>query len=204
VLIDADPLGGGIDLAIASEGVAGATWADFADRSGRLPAATLTGSLPQRHGVHVLTHPRSHSKGVTSTSAAIVIDAARRAFNVVVIDIARTPDAVGRVGWSVADLALVVTPRDVRSLAAASASLDALPGGLPLRLITRGPAPGGLGAHDAARILGYSAVIEWPYDKTLPGSFERGIAPGSSARSVHARAAAQLLADVLAPTQAAA
>jgi secretion/DNA translocation related CpaE-like protein len=204
LLVDADPLGGGIDLAIGCEGVVGTRWRDFANRSGRLPAATLTQSLPQRHGVHVLSYDRSASDAdVSSAAAAAVLEAARRSFDMVVVDLPRTANALARVVHSVTDTLLLLTPRDVRSVAAASTVAANLAPGLTPLLVSRGPAPGGLAVSDICRILQLTAISEVPYDKTLPSQLERGVAPGSLPRSALAKAAGQLI-DALDPAVAAA
>ena len=194
LLLDADPLGGGIDLAIGCEGVVGTRWPDFAKRSGRLPAATLTQSLPQRHGVHVLSYDRgARDADVSSAAAAAVLEAARRSFDMVVVDLPRTANALAQVVHSVTDNLLLLTPRDVRSVAAASMLAANLTQGISPMLVSRGPAPGGLAVSDICRILQLTAISEVPYDKTLPTQLERGIAPGSLPRSPMARAAGQLL-----------
>jgi secretion/DNA translocation related CpaE-like protein len=205
LLLDADPLGGGIDLAIGCEGVAGSRWPDFANRSGRLPAATLTQSLPQRHGVHVLSYDRGVASDleVSSSAGAAVLETARRAFEVVVVDLPRTPNVLAQVVHSVTDDLLLLTPRDVRSVAAASLVALRLNPALTPLLVTRGPAPGGLAVSDICRILALTSVGEVPYDKTLPAQLERGVAPGSLPRSPLARAAGHLL-DALDRTVAAA
>jgi secretion/DNA translocation related CpaE-like protein len=195
LLLDADSLGGGIDLAIGCEGVAGTRWPDLANRTGRLPAATLTQSLPQRHGVHVLSFDRgvASDDDVAPAAAAAVLEAARRSFDVVIVDLPRAATALARVAHGAADSLLLITPRDVRSVAAASLVAAHLPSGLLPQLVTRGPAPGGLAVSDICRILQLPAVGDVPYDKTLPATLERGVAPGSVPRSPLARAAARLL-----------
>jgi secretion/DNA translocation related CpaE-like protein len=195
LLLDADPLGGGIDLAIGCEGVVGTRWPDFASRSGRLPASTLTQSLPQRHGVHVLSYDRgvARDSDVAPAASTAVLEAARRSFDTVIVDLPRTGSALARVVQSVADHLLLVTPRDVRSVAAASLVAAHVTPGLTPLLVARGPAPGGLAVSDICRILQLTAIGEVPYDKTLPTQLEKGIAPGSLPRSPMARAAGRLL-----------
>jgi secretion/DNA translocation related CpaE-like protein len=205
LLLDADPLGGGIDLAIGCEGVSGTRWPDLAARSGRLPATTLTQSLPQRHGVHVLSHDRSVTSDtdIAPAAAAAVVETARRSFDMVIVDLPRSANAVARLVHSVADVLLLLTPRDVRSVAAASLVATHLSPGLTPLLVARGPAPGGLAVSDICRILHLTSIGEVPYDKSLPTSLERGVAPGSVPRSPMARAASELL-DRFDPSAAAA
>lgn len=195
-LVDADPLGGGIDLVLACEGVAGSRWPDLAQRSGRIPAATLRESLPTRHGVQVISYGHSQFTDVSSVAVASVSQTVRRAYDIALVDLSRSPDAAGRMWLSLIDRLLLVVPRDVRSLAAASVVLSTLPTTLQVDLITRGPAPGGISTVDVARILGLPVIADWPYSKTLSTEIERGIAPASAARSLQARTAGEVLAEL--------
>ncbi len=193
LLVDADPVGGGIELAMGCEGMAGTRWSDLAERSGRLPAATLVGSLPQRHGVHVLSFDRIGGPPVTQRAAASVFETARRAFDVVVVDLPRSASNVARVAQSVAEVLVLVTPRDVRAVAGASCVVSQLTAGHSPLLVTRGPAPGGLAVADVTSILDLTWVADIPFDKNLAAQLERGVAPGSSPRSPMARAAQAVL-----------
>jgi len=199
LLIDGDPLGGGLDLAIGCESMAGLRWRDLAERSGRLPAAMLTESLPQCHHVRVLSYDRAADPAVTPSAASAVLEAARRTFDVVVVDVPRTGSAVADVALSVAAAVVVITPRDVRSVAACAAVLAALPGGTAPYLVTRAPAPGGLAVSDVANILGYPVVTDIEFDKHLAGQLERGVAPGLHGRSPLGRAAQSIFAAIKSP-----
>ena len=55
LLVDVDPWGGGIDLALGSERDAGLRWPDLAAGGGRVGYPALRAALPSRHGVAVLS-----------------------------------------------------------------------------------------------------------------------------------------------------
>lgn len=55
ILIDGDPLGGGIDVLLGGEGADGLRWPDFAGSRGRVGAGALAESLPELHALRVLS-----------------------------------------------------------------------------------------------------------------------------------------------------
>ena len=59
LLVDVDPWGGGIDLALGGEADAGLRWPDLAVQGGRLDYAALRDALPARDGVTVLSAGRA-------------------------------------------------------------------------------------------------------------------------------------------------
>ena len=59
VLVDGDPLGGGIDLVLGGEDVPGVRWPDLAGARGRVPPADLAAALPEVDALHVLSWDRS-------------------------------------------------------------------------------------------------------------------------------------------------
>ena len=46
-MVDADPVGGGIDLVVGAEHAPGVRWPELAGTSGRLSAASLSDALPK-------------------------------------------------------------------------------------------------------------------------------------------------------------
>ncbi|MCU1603480.1 MAG: helicase/secretion neighborhood CpaE-like protein, partial [Frankiales bacterium] len=55
LLVDGDPLGGGVDLVLGAEDAGGLRWPDLTTARGRLPAAAVTDALPQHDGIAVLS-----------------------------------------------------------------------------------------------------------------------------------------------------
>lgn len=154
LLVDADPWGGGIDLAAGSENLPGLRWPDVAVEHGRLSISSLRQALPRRNGVAVLSCART-ATNVDAGPLAAVIDAGRRGGGTVVCDLPRRATPAVEIAADAADLVVLVTTADVRACASAAATASAL---LPINpnvgLVVRGPAPGGLGSAEVARIVG--------------------------------------------------
>lgn len=55
ILIDGDPLGGGMDVLLGGEAAEGLRWPDFAASRGRVGAGALAESLPELHALRVLS-----------------------------------------------------------------------------------------------------------------------------------------------------
>ena len=151
LLVDCDPLGGGLDLVLGAEELGGLRWPEIAVGGGRVPATALHAALPapavaRRGGgeLGVLSCDRS-ADGPSPAAVRSVIDAGRRAGEIVVCDLPRYPTEAAVAALCAADLTVLVVPADVRSCAAAArvAAVLAEHGGA-VRLVVRGPAPGGV------------------------------------------------------------
>lgn len=149
LLVDADPLGGGADLALGAEELPGMRWSDLHDVSGPLPPGGLAAALPVADGVAVLSHGRRGSR-VDPAAADVVLRAGTDEFDLVVIDLPRAGDDAAQTMALAADVLLCVCPAEVRAAAAAPAVLAGWPGARQVHLLVRGPAPGGLRPADAA------------------------------------------------------
>src|SRR5882757_4496878 len=58
MLVDGDPLGGGLDVLLGGEQVEGRRWPDFAASKGRVAGGALEESLPRLHELRVLSWDR--------------------------------------------------------------------------------------------------------------------------------------------------
>ncbi|WP_158542692.1 septum site-determining protein Ssd [Phytoactinopolyspora halophila] len=178
MLIDLDPFGGGLDLVLGAEEVTGLRWPDLADSRGRLSARALRAELPARHGLTVLSWDRGDVLGVSPESVQVVLAAARRACDLVVLDLPRAFDPTFDGSVSACTVILMLVPTEVRAVAAASriaARLAALAS--DVRLVSRGTSPGvtGDGIADA---LGLELVAHMPDERRLDGQLDRGDTPG--------------------------
>ena len=183
LLVDGDPLGGGIDLVFGGEEHSGLRWPDLQSTRGRVPAQALTGALPQLADLSVLSWDRGTTASVPVEAVRAVVAAGRRAYDVVVVDLPRTLDDCARDVLAEATTALLVVPAEVR--AAAAASRVAGPLGLlsrDVRVVVRGPAPGGLRADDVARALGLPLQGDLRPEPGLETALERGEPPARSGR----------------------
>jgi secretion/DNA translocation related CpaE-like protein len=184
LLVDCDPLGGGLDLVLGAEDLGGLRWPGFGVGSGRVPATALHAALPAPQvggsgGLAVLSCDRS-PQGPTPEAVTAVIDAGRRAGETVVCDLPRYPTDAAVAALGVADLTVIVVPADVRSCAAASRVAAAVTehGGSTSGLVVRGPAPGGIAPAEVATALGMPLLHAMRPEPGLARTLERGSAPG--------------------------
>ncbi|MEV0407492.1 septum site-determining protein Ssd [Actinoallomurus sp. NPDC050550] len=175
LLLDGDPLGGGIDLVLGAEGTPGARWSDYADRQGRLSTAALHDSLPARDGLAVLSWHRGAAEPVSAETMRSVLDAAVRGYDLVVADLPRqVTDASAEVLAS-ADTTLLVVPAEVRATVAADRVAGLVRAySRDLRVVVRGPAPGGLKPAVIAESLRLSLAGVVSTDRRLASAIERG------------------------------
>jgi secretion/DNA translocation related CpaE-like protein len=209
LLVDCDPLGGGLDLVLGAEDLGGLRWPDIDVGGGRVPATALHAALPApvvtgrgSGELGLLSCDRS-AHGPTPAAVASVLDAGRRAGETVVCDLPRYPTAAAVTALAAADLTLLVVPADVRSSSAAARVAAVLTehGDTP-RLIVRGPSPGGVDAEEIARALALPLLAAMRPEPGLAKALERGTAPGR-ARGPLACAARAVLAELHAVSSAA-
>lgn len=150
LLLDADPWGGGIDLALGGEAEPGLRWPDLALESGRLNYPALRDALPRCRGVSVLSGGRSGGE-IGAGPLGAVIEAGRRGGATVICDVPRQSIPAADTALEDADLVVLIATADVRCCAAAAAIGAWVSGINPnVGLVVRGPAPGGLRAVDIA------------------------------------------------------
>lgn len=167
LLVDGDPLGGGIDLALGGEDAAGLRWPDLAVTGGRVDGSALRAALPQVHQLTVLSWDRGDQLRVSPAAMRSVLTAAASSSEVVVVDLPRQVDAATEVALEAADVTLLVVPAEVRATAAAARVAVAV--GLlarDLRAVVRGPSPAGLTGQLVADTLGLPLA---GYVKAEPG-----------------------------------
>jgi secretion/DNA translocation related CpaE-like protein len=128
LLVDGDPWGGGLELALAAENSPGLRWPDFAEASGSIDPGQLFEALPEAGGFSFLSWPggRERLAGVDSTAVAGVLDAARRGYELVVLDIGRGRESLHTFAWD-CDRIVVVAPARLRAAVASARLLQELP-----------------------------------------------------------------------------
>jgi secretion/DNA translocation related CpaE-like protein len=119
LLIDLDPFGGGIDLALGLEDRRGLRWPDLAGVGGRLSPVALVEALPSLRGLAVLSCARADHAELRPEPVRAVLAAARRCAGLVVLDLPRPLSPAGMAGLDLADDVLVVVPGEVRAIVAA-------------------------------------------------------------------------------------
>ncbi|MER7916396.1 MULTISPECIES: septum site-determining protein Ssd [unclassified Streptomyces] len=192
LLVDADPLGGGLDVLLGGEGAEGLRWPAFAASRGRVGGGALEESLPALHSLRVLSWDRGDCVAVPPQAVRAVLAAARRRGGTVVVDLPRRlDDGVGEV-LAQLDLALLVVPAELRALAAAGRIAAAI--GVvvrDLRVAVRGPYASGLDDREVARLLGLPLAGEVPVEPGLLRPRGGGRPPGASGRGPLARFCAE-------------
>ncbi|MDI3240121.1 CpaE-like family protein [Arthrobacter sp. AL08] len=138
LLVDGDPWGGGLELALSAEETPGLRWPDLADASGTIDPGQLADSLPQAGGFHFLSWPgnREGHSGVDQAVAAGVLDGARRGFELVVVDVGRGAETLRTFAWD-CDRLIVVLPALLRAAVATARLLQELPA-VETSLVVRG------------------------------------------------------------------
>lgn len=128
LLVDGDPWGGGVELAVAAEEAPGLRWPDLAEARGSIDPVQLADSLPVAGGFSFLSWPASREpwEPVAAATTAGVLDAARRGYELVVVDIGRRTEPLQSFAWD-CDRILVVVPAQLKAAVAAVRLLQEFP-----------------------------------------------------------------------------
>ncbi|WP_237048158.1 septum site-determining protein Ssd [Lentzea guizhouensis] len=170
LLVDCDPLGGGLDLTLGAESTAGARWPSIHCTAGRVPMSSLRTALPtpsdgsgggkaaarprKAAPLSVLSCDRTASPPEPQAVTA-VLDAARRSGCTVVCDLPRHPTPAATAALSRTDLTVLLVPAELRATAAATRVATHLrTTGTPAHLVVRGPSPSGLTPTAIASAIG--------------------------------------------------
>lgn len=193
MLIDGDPLGGGIDLALGSEADIGSRWPELLNAAGRVSASALRAALPLLDELAVLSWDRSGVTTLPPEAMRSVLGAAQRSSDLVVLDLPRQVDPADDEGFAQATSTLVVVPRDVRSCAAAARLIAPLREvATDLRVVAREPGLNGMTALDVADHLSLPLAAKVAQDRDLPSKMDEGRFDPRPRTSL-GRAAAELL-----------
>jgi secretion/DNA translocation related CpaE-like protein len=153
----------------------------------------------------VLSWDRGDTADVPVEAVQAVLGAGRRGHELVVVDLPRAVDDGVRAVLAEAALTLLVVPAEVRAAAAASRVASSI-GMLcrDLRVVVRGPSPGGLSAEAVARVLGLPLAGDLQEEDDLDTDLEKGRPPPRRERGPLARLCGGLLSELLPPLQQAA
>jgi secretion/DNA translocation related CpaE-like protein len=200
LLVDADRIGGGLDLILGGEHVHGLRWPDLAGAGGQVSAPALSEALPVVGGVRVLSWGRGDPRPVPPVAARAVLEAARRAHDLVVVDLPRHLDEAAAAAAAASDLAILVVPAEVRAVAAAARVASSVGRLAPdVRVVVRGPAPSGLTGDLVAESLGLPLAGWLRPEPGLGRSLERGEPPAVSGRGPLAELSRALLGSLAVP-----
>jgi secretion/DNA translocation related CpaE-like protein len=183
MLVDGDPLGGGLDVLLGGEQTEGRRWPDFAASKGRVAGGALEESLPRLHDLRVLSWDRGDSVVIRPEAMRSVLAAARRRGGVVVVDLPRRVDEGVAEALAQLDVGLLVVPAELRAVAAAGRVASLVSMVLrDLRAVVRGPYATGLDDRWIADALGLPLVGELPSEPGLSQALDGAAPPGSRAR----------------------
>jgi hypothetical protein len=163
VLIDLDPVGGGIDVLLGIESVGGARWSGLRLDGGHLDPGVLAGGLPRWNEVVAVL---AADVEPAPSAAAQVVEAAGQ-LGPVVLDLPRAPSPLRDTMLSHCELSVLVLAGEVRELAAARAVLRTLPAGVVLGAVVR---RGALSPESSAELLGLPLVGALPPSDRSPGA----------------------------------
>ncbi len=126
LLIDADPLGGGIELVLGCEAASGLRWPEVAATQGRVRATALREALPEAEGIAVLSWDRAEVTDVEPSTMRAMVTAGQRGADLVVVDLPRRFDDAVVEAVALSDTVLLVCTGDVRAAASAERQLQRL------------------------------------------------------------------------------
>jgi secretion/DNA translocation related CpaE-like protein len=198
MLIDADPLSGGLDLLLGAERTPGWRWPRLATARGHL--GELTGQLPSVDGIDLLSMARGESPAgwtLHPEQFKAVLLSALRSHELAVVDLSRT---LGVSAWEAvqrAELVLLLVRDDIRGVAAGREVARQLETGSErLGVIVRQGRSRLLQPNLVASGVGLQLLGCFAEDPTLVLAAERGDPPGRSGRSSLARLCRRLVADL--------
>ncbi|MGM9471565.1 septum site-determining protein Ssd [Pseudarthrobacter sp. YS3] len=174
LLVDGDPWGGGVELALAAEETPGLRWPDLADASGSIDPGQLSDSLPVAGGFSFLSWPGSRERPapVDAATTGGVLDAARRGYELVVVDIGRGAEPVHTFAWD-CDRILVVVPAQLKAAVATARLLQELPP-IEAALLVRGKAGAALDSGLIADAVGLTVQGRVPELRGVVAAAENG------------------------------
>ena len=203
LLVDLDPWGGGLDVALGLEAVDGTRW--DAALSAPAPGGRRVvphATLPRAGDLAVLACPRQRPAALPVDAVADLLDNAPSRFPFTVVDVPRTDAALVAAVCTRATLAAIVVPARVRGLAAALPIAELVAAHVDdVRLVVRAGLD--LAADDIGRALALPVAATLTHDRALAHREARGEPPDVGARDPFGIAVRSLLAptagyDVLA------
>ncbi|MFC3300349.1 hypothetical protein FJV46_07650 [Arthrobacter agilis] len=154
LLVDGPSAGGGLDLALGTEELPGVRWHDLTDVRGSLNSEHLRSALPAAGRLSLLSHGAPGvpaGQGEASASVEAVLEAARGAFPMTLVDLGCGMAA--RPWAGLCDGLVLLVPSRQRGVAAAEVFVEehSL---LPVAVVLRGPVADGLDAWRVAELIG--------------------------------------------------
>lgn len=176
--VDLDPVGTGLTSLLGSEDVSGLTWSDLAHTKGRVRGDSLLAALPTPGEVAVLGWGSGRPAALLPGVVGATIDALAQSCDLVAIDLPRTLGEPAAEAICRSSLVVLIVPRLSTAVVSAGRLLDSDElAGADLRLVVRGPSPGGLDAYRISDALGVPLLCDVPSDTRVDSRLEQGLPP---------------------------
>jgi secretion/DNA translocation related CpaE-like protein len=189
LLVDADPIGAGIDRVLGLETADGIRWDSMLQTTGRLSSRSLREALPRSGPLSVLTWPADRPASLQAFAMREVLSAGRRGFDVVVVDLPRHRDVVIEEAINRCDHVVLVSTLTVPGVSSAARVAQRLPETTPSRhLVTRGNRAG-ISPESVGRMLRIPLLAAMGDQRGLDEAINLGVGPARSRRGTLARAA---------------
>ncbi len=177
LLVDADPIGAGIDRVLGLESSDGIRWDSMLQTTGRLSSRSLREALPRTGQLSVLTWPTDRPASLQAFAMREVLSAGRRGFDAVVVDLPRHRDAVIDEAISRCDHVVLVSTLTVPGVSSAARVAHRLPEATPARhLVTRG-SRGGVAPESVSRLLRIPLLAAMADQRGLDEAINLGAGP---------------------------
>ena len=201
VLVDADPLGGGIDVLAGAEGQPGYRWPDLVTARGAVRPEVLQDGLPAVDGLGLLSWDRSRSPtsgSLDADVARVVLGAAAAGHELVVVDLPRGSGPPDTALWRLLDTVVVVVPGEVRACLAAVRLLEQVRATVAaVHLVVRTRRPASVSATVVADALELPVTATWADDPRLVAAAERSDVVATLWRRQHRGPCEELLGELL-------
>ena len=196
LLVDADPLGPGLDRMLGMERIQGIRWDSLVQSTGRLSGRSMRESLPCKGNVSVLSWPQDDVSGLQATAMREVLSAGARGFELVVVDLPRHHGPVEQEVLARCDNVVLVAPASVPGVAAAARVSRRLPETVRRHLVVRSRRAS-VASEQVADVLGLPLVTSMADQRGLDEAIDLGVGPVRHRRGPLAKACEATLADVL-------
>ena len=194
LVVDADPLGPGVDRVLGLEDRHGVRWDGLCQTTGRLSARALREALPRREGLGALTWHAGEPASLQAFAVREVLSAARRGHDLVVVDLPRTVDPLVDEIAARCDRLLVVVVPTVAGVASAVRTCARHPDRTAVRLVLRGS---GVDPRAVTRATGIPVLVTMPDQRGLGEAIDLGLGPVRSRRGALGRAASDVLDQLM-------
>ncbi|MGW9403490.1 septum site-determining protein Ssd [Arthrobacter sp. NPDC055585] len=176
LLAEAGSNGGSLEYRLGAGEADGLRWSDLAGIEGTVNPAQLAAALPEAAGFAVLTHGSGDPvpEGLESEVQPAVLQAARAAFDLTVLDLGSCPPRHSRT-LDQCDVLLAVVGGGTARLLAARSWWNSLGPGTPRTFaVVRGPLPEGMDELRAAALLGMELAGYLPWLRSVTAASDGG------------------------------